>query len=79
MSLTIDQNMLYTIIVALFTYDLIRYVIGIFTGSTSKMAQKASDSKGSPYTGTGRGPGGMVVKGADSLRDSESSVAKESK
>jgi hypothetical protein len=79
MSLTIDQNMLYTIIVALFTYDIIRHVISIFAGALNSRVQKAAEGKSSPYAGSDRGPGGMVVKGIDSLRDSESSAANESK
>lgn len=79
MSLTIDQNMLYTIIVSLFTYDLIRYVIGIFTGSATSVMQKAAEGKCSPYTGTGRGPGGMVVKGIDSIREGKEVASNENK
>lgn len=77
MSFTIDQNMFYTIIVALFTYDLIRYVIGMFTGSARCVVQTKGEGKSSPYTGTGRGPGGMVVKGKDSIRGDETAPQKE--
>lgn len=68
MTFTIDQNMLYTIIVALFIYDLIRVAIGAFTAILLKQAARKPSERDS----SGRGPGGMVVKGKDSiLKDSE--------
>jgi hypothetical protein len=70
---TIDQNMLYTIVVALFVYDLMRMTISIFTGSltASREFKKGESGSRSPYTGTGSGPGGMIVKGLDSIRGDE--------